>query len=92
MNNRRRPMGFTEVFNLPVAVDARTAASILGVCVGTVYRLIQQGAFPCPVLRVGGCFRIPTTSLMRLLEIEERPIYAVDLETGMDSARDVDTP
>lgn len=51
----------------------------------TAYRLVRRGAFPCPVLRVGGRFRVPTTPLMRTLGIEERPLYAVDLEAGLDA-------
>lgn len=82
---RQGPMTFTELFDLPVAVDLRTAARALGICVETAYRLIHEGAFPCPVMRVGGRYRIPTTSLMRTLGIEERPVYAADLEAGMDS-------
>ncbi|MDN3259331.1 helix-turn-helix domain-containing protein [Streptomyces sp. CSDS2] len=88
---RRDPLTFTEVFDLPVAVDLRTAARALGICPHTAYRLIHRGVFPCPVLRVGGRFRIPTTPLMRILGIEERPVYAIDLETGMDTGPDGDT-
>ncbi|MFD3520226.1 helix-turn-helix domain-containing protein [Streptomyces sp. NPDC058653] len=76
----RTPLGFGEVFDLPVAVDLRTAARAFGIHPGTAYRLIRQGAFPCPVLRVGGRYRIPTTHLMLILGIQERPVYAVDLE------------
>ncbi|MCX4968914.1 DNA-binding protein [Streptomyces sp. NBC_00654] len=76
----RTPLSFTEVFELPVAVDMRTAARALGICTGTAYQLVRRGAFPCPVLRIGGVYRVPTTPLMRVLGIEERPLYAVDLE------------
>ena len=77
------PLTFTEVFDLPVAIDLRTAARALGICTQTAYRLIRRGVFPCPVVRVGGRFRVPTTPLLRVLGIEERPVYAVDLEAGM---------
>ena len=87
---RRGPLTFTEVFDLPVAVDLRTAARALGICTQTAYRLIHRGIVPCPVLRVGGRFRVPTTPLMRILGIEERPVYAVDLEAGVESERDDD--
>lgn len=76
----RTPLGFSEVFDLPVAVDLRTAARAFGIHPGTAYRLIRQGKFPCPVLRVGGRYRIPTTHLMRTLGVQERPVYAVDLD------------
>ncbi|MEO3973826.1 helix-turn-helix domain-containing protein [Streptomyces sp. CAU 1734] len=76
------PLSFAEAFDLPLSVDLRTAARAFGVCPGTAYRLIRLGTFPCPVLRVGGRYRIPTAQLLRSLGIEERPVYAADLETG----------
>ncbi|MFE7660443.1 MULTISPECIES: helix-turn-helix transcriptional regulator [Streptomyces] len=85
---RLGPLTFTEVFDLPVTVDLRTAARALGICTQTAYRLIHRGVFPCPVLRVGGLFRVPTTPLMRTLGIEERPVYAVDLDAGMGAGQD----
>ncbi|MFJ9894566.1 helix-turn-helix transcriptional regulator [Streptomyces sp. NPDC091280] len=74
------PLGFAEVLDLPLCVDLRTAARAFGICRGTAYRLIHRGTFPCPVLRVGGRYRIPTAYLLRSLGIEERPVYAVPLE------------
>ncbi|ARX84670.1 hypothetical protein SMD44_04121 [Streptomyces alboflavus] len=79
-------LSFSEAFNLPLAVDLHTAARAFGVCPATAYKLIRLGQFPCPVLRVGGCYRIPTSLLLRALGIEERPIYAVDLEAGVEYA------
>ncbi|MBX7554865.1 helix-turn-helix domain-containing protein [Streptomyces sp. tea 10] len=73
-------LSFTEMFDLPVAVDLRTAARALGICSTTAYRLIRNDEFPCPVLRVGRRYRIPTTELMRALGIEDRPLYSMDLE------------
>ncbi|MDA2812800.1 helix-turn-helix domain-containing protein [Nocardiopsis sp. RSe5-2] len=74
-------MTFTEMFKLPVTVDLRTAARVLGISSTAAYRLIHKGEFPCPVLRVGGRYRIPTSGLMHALGIEDRPVYSVDLET-----------
>ncbi len=37
----------------PLAVDLRTAAKMLGVTRSTIYRGIQNGAFPKPTLRMG---------------------------------------
>ncbi|MCF3106584.1 DNA-binding protein [Streptomyces roseoverticillatus] len=76
------PLGFAEVFDLPLIVDLRTAARAFGICPGTAYKLIRLGTFPCPVLRVGWRYRIPTACLLRSLGIEERPVYAIDLEAG----------
>lgn len=77
-------LSFTEMFDLPVAVDLRTAARALGIGSTTAYRLIRQDEFPCPVLRVGGRYRIPTTELMRALGIEDRPLYSVDVKPDAD--------
>nr|WP_245240422.1 helix-turn-helix domain-containing protein [Streptomyces spiramenti] len=71
------PLGFAEALDLPLSVDLRTAARAFGICPATAYKLIRLGAFPCPVLRVGGRYRIPTAYLLRALGIEERPVYAV---------------
>ncbi len=78
-------LSFTEMFDLPVAVDLRTAARALGIASTTAYRLIREDEFPCPVLRVGRKYRIPTNELMRALGIEDRPVYSVDLELDTDS-------
>ncbi|MGW1636021.1 helix-turn-helix transcriptional regulator [Streptomyces lavendulae] len=75
-----RSLGFAEALDLPLSVDLRTAARAFGICPATAYKLIHLGAFPCPVLRVGGRYRIPTAYLLRTLGIEERPVYAVPLE------------
>ncbi|MHC3816822.1 hypothetical protein AMK09_19580 [Streptomyces sp. CB02488] len=74
------PLGFAEALDLPLCVDLRTAARAFGICPSTAYKLIRLGTFPCPVLRVGGRYRIPTAYLLRTLGIEERPVYAFPLE------------
>ncbi|MFB7514769.1 helix-turn-helix domain-containing protein [Streptomyces sp. NPDC056144] len=84
------PLSFAEAFDLPLSVDLRTAARAFGVCPGTAYKLIRRGAFPCPVLRIGRRYRIPTAYLLRSLGIEERPVYAVDLEVGASYAAALD--
>ncbi|MFE7839408.1 helix-turn-helix domain-containing protein [Streptomyces sp. NPDC057474] len=88
------PLGFAEAFDLPLSVDLRTAARAFDICPATAYKLIRLGAFPCPVLRVGGRYRIPTAYLLRTLGIEERPVYAVPLEDGAvpaEQAHDIHT-
>ncbi|GGZ01639.1 helix-turn-helix domain-containing protein [Streptomyces rochei] len=86
------PLGFAEALDLPLSVDLRTAARAFGICPATAYKLIRLGAFPCPVLRVGGRYRIPTAYLLRTLGIEERPVYAVPLEDdAAPAARPHDT-
>ncbi|MFE7113889.1 helix-turn-helix domain-containing protein [Streptomyces sp. NPDC057654] len=78
-------LSFTEMFDLPVAVDLRTAARALGIASTTAYRLIREDEFPCSVLRVGGRYRIPTNGLMHALGIEDRPLYSMDLQLDADS-------
>ncbi|MFQ6142261.1 helix-turn-helix domain-containing protein [Streptomyces seoulensis] len=82
----RGRLSFTEMFDLPVAVDLRTAARALGIGSTTAYRLIRENEFPCPILRVGGRYRIPTNELMRALGIEDRPLYSVDPDTDAPGA------
>ncbi|MFD9794374.1 DNA-binding protein [Streptomyces sp. NPDC059070] len=82
---RRRSLSFAEAFDLPLTVDLPTAARALGICSATGYKLIRLGSFPCPVLRVGGQYRIPTAFLLRALGIEERPVYTVPLDNEEDA-------
>lgn len=74
-------MTFPELFGLPLAVDVRTACRALGICMGTAYSLIRRDAFPCPVIRTGRRYRVPTAGLLSALGIEELPLYAEDLDT-----------
>ncbi|MCX5411265.1 helix-turn-helix domain-containing protein [Streptomyces sp. NBC_00059] len=76
----RGPMSFAEAFELPLIMDLRTAARVFGVCPSTAYKLVRLGCFPCPVLRLGHQYRIPTSHVLRVLGIDERPVYAVPLE------------
>ncbi|MFJ1590122.1 helix-turn-helix domain-containing protein [Kitasatospora albolonga] len=72
-------MTFAEAFDLPLAMDLRTAARAFGVCPTTAYKLIRLGRFPCPVLRLGHQYRISTAHVLRALGIDERPVYSVPL-------------
>jgi hypothetical protein len=58
---------FAEVGDLPVMVDLLTAGRMLGIGRTTAYKLAQAGEFPCPVVRVGGVYKVPTVGLLRLL-------------------------
>ncbi|MFE9413282.1 helix-turn-helix domain-containing protein [Streptomyces sp. NPDC006704] len=77
-------LSFSEMFDLPVTVDLRTACRAFGIGSTTAYRLIREGGFPCAIRRVGRRYRIPTIELMRALGIEDRPLYSVDLELDTD--------
>ncbi|TGB05617.1 helix-turn-helix domain-containing protein [Streptomyces sp. MZ04] len=81
---------FPELFCLPVTVDLRTAARALGISVATARRLLQRDAFPCPVLRPGYRYRIPTSALMRVLQVESRPVHVDDVHAGIEFAAQLD--
>jgi len=81
----RDTISFVELFDLPVAVDVRTAARAVGICPSTAYRLIRLGAFPCPVMRIGSRYRIATAELMRALGVEELPVYTVSTDAALSS-------
>lgn len=66
-----------ELLALPVVVDVTTAAKALGLGRSTAYELARRDEFPCPVLRVGGSYRIPTAGLLRVLGIEPPAIRDV---------------
>lgn len=59
-----------EVAVLPAVVDLMTAARALGIGRTTAYALARGGQFPCPVLRVGGEYRVPTVGLLRMLGVD----------------------
>jgi len=90
MTTRSGPtLTFPELFQLPVTVDLQTAARALGMSTGTAYRLLGYGAFPCPVLRPGHRYRVPTSALMRTLEVESHPVQLDDVDSGAEfAARD----
>jgi len=81
-----RAMTFAEAFDLPLTIDMRTAARVFGVCTATAYKLVHHGHFPCPVVRVGHQYRVPTAAMLRALEVEELPVYAADLAAGAEYA------
>jgi Helix-turn-helix domain len=69
-----------ELLALPVVVDVPTAARALGLGRSTAYELVRRSEFPCPVLRVGTSYRVPTAGLMHVLGIEPRsPEEAPDM-------------
>jgi hypothetical protein len=81
---------FPELFELPGAVNLRTAARAMGFSLGTAYKLVRRGTFPCTVLRPGHRYVVPTAGLLRALEIDSQPIYATDVEEGETFAAQCD--
>lgn len=58
---------YTDLAELPSVVDITTAARALGLSRTYAYQLAKNGEFPCKVLRIGTCYRVPTAALLRLL-------------------------
>jgi Helix-turn-helix domain len=52
-------------------VDLLTAGRVLGIGRTTAYALARSGEFPCPVVRVGGAYKVPTSGLLRLLGLSD---------------------
>lgn len=63
----RFDMTLGEIAELPTVLDLLTAARALGIGRTTAYALVRDGGFPCPVIRVGGTYRVPTAGLLRVL-------------------------
>src|SRR6266568_1933148 len=61
------PVALPEVGGLPVALDVPSAGHLLGIGRTRAYQLAATGRFPCPVLRIGGSWRVPTVPLLELL-------------------------
>jgi hypothetical protein len=64
-----KSMSISELNELPAMVDLLTAARALGLGRTKAYELARRGEFPCPVLRVGDTYRVPTIALLELLGI-----------------------
>lgn len=62
-----------EALALPAVVDIVTAGRAVGIGRTTAYALARAGTFPCPVLRVGGSYRVATAELLSLLGIGHHP-------------------
>jgi len=77
---------FPELFQLPATIDLATAASAIGICVNTAYKLIQRDKFPCTVLRPGWRYRVPTMALMKALGIDCMPVRLDDVDGGAEFA------
>lgn len=63
------PMSSDELRALPATVDVCTAARALGCGRTLAYDLVRRGEFPCPVLRLGSRYSVPTAGLLAVLGI-----------------------
>jgi len=63
----RTPSALDPAVPLPAVLDLVQAAVPLGVGRTTAYRLVHDGQWPTPVLRLGRLIKIPTQPLLELL-------------------------
>jgi hypothetical protein len=67
------PLTIDELRALPVMTTLMTAARALGIKRTLAYELARAGAFPCPVIRTGRRYQVPTTGLLAVLDFEIPP-------------------
>lgn len=66
-----RALTGSEVLALPAMVDVGTAARALNIGRTTAYQLVRTDSFPCPVIKIGGAWRVPSAGLRRLLGLDD---------------------
>lgn len=65
----RRALTLAEVASLPAVTDLVTAGQALGLGRTRAYELARAGRFPCPVIRAGRTWIVPTAGLLALLRL-----------------------
>jgi len=60
-------LSLTEIGGLPAVVDLVTAGQALGLGRTKAYQLARAGQFPCPVIRAGKTYLVPTAGLLAVL-------------------------
>lgn len=56
-----------EIAELPAVTDLVTAGQALGIGRTRAYELARAGQFPCPVIRSGRIWLVPTAGLLAVL-------------------------
>jgi hypothetical protein len=62
-----RSLTLKEIAGLPAVTDLVTAGRALGLGRTKAYELARAGQFPCPVIRAGKTWLVPTAGLLGLL-------------------------
>jgi hypothetical protein len=62
-----RSLTLTEIAGLPAVTDLVTAGRALGIGRTKAYELARAGQFPCPVIRAGSSWLVPTAGLLAAL-------------------------
>ena len=79
----RGVVALSAVAGLPVVLDVPSAGRLLGIGRTRAYRLAASGGFPCPVLRVGGTWRVPTVGVLAVLGLS---VPGLDRPAAVSSA------
>ena len=64
-------MSVEQLLALPVSVDLTTAAQAFGMGRTWAYAAAKAGSFPCPVIPVGGRYRVNRADLLRVLGVTD---------------------
>ena len=75
----RGGLSLAELGDLPAVTDLVTAGRALGLGRTRAYELARAGQFPCPVLRVGKTWHVPTAGLLTVLGLS---VPGIPPETG----------
>ena len=62
-----RPLTLAEIADLPAVTDLVTAGRALGLGRTKAYDLARAGQFPCPLIRAGRTWLVPTAGLLVVL-------------------------
>ena len=62
-----RKLTLAELQGLPAVTSLLTAGQALGLGRTKAYELARAGEFPCPVIRAGKTYLVPTAGLLALL-------------------------
>ena len=62
-----RALTLAEIAGLPAVTDLVTAGRALGLGRTKAYELARAGQFPCPVIRAGRTWLVPTAGLLTIL-------------------------
>ena len=73
-----RALTLAEVAALPAVTDLVTAGRALGIGRTKAYELARAGQFPCPVIRVGSSWLVPTAGLLAALGLPVPGASALD--------------
>ncbi len=82
-----RTLTLAEVAVLPAVTDLVTAGQALGLGRTKAYELARAGQFPCPVIRAGKTWLVPTAGLLALLGLPVPGTSRPDGDQGEPSSR-----